>query len=239
MILITRPHKKAQQLATQLKKKNISSCIDSLFSFSLPTAKINLKLYSDCLIASTQAVNAIKEKHSNEIKYLKKSNLYVIGQETAKALVAIKIKNIKKVFQNSDDLASYLSSSSADIKKLCYLSSNVKNTKLIKELTARKIVFFRKIVYTVRVKKKFNLQTVHALKNKRIKAVTLYSMYTAHLYASYLTAARVTRQAQMITHVCLSKDIARFMKKKGFKKVLSASKPTEVSLIQAIGKTLN
>ena len=72
MILITRPHKKAQQLATQLKKKNISSCIDSLFSFSLPTAKINLKLYSDCLIASTQAVNAIKEKHIKEIKHLKK-----------------------------------------------------------------------------------------------------------------------------------------------------------------------
>ena len=132
-----------------------------------------------------------------------------------------------------------MSSFNSDIKKLCYLSSNVKNTKIIKELTARKIVFFRKIVYTVRVKKKFNRQTVRALKNKRIKAVTLYSMYTAHLYASYLTAARVTRQAQMITHVCLSKDIAKFMKKKGFKKVLSASKPTEVSLIQAIGKTLN
>ena len=68
MILITRPYNKAQQLATQLKKKNISSCIDSLFSFSLLTAKINLKLYSDCLIASTQAVNAIKKKHSNENK---------------------------------------------------------------------------------------------------------------------------------------------------------------------------
>ena len=239
MILITRPHKKAQQLATQLKKKNISSCIDSLFAFSLPTAKINLKIYSDCLIASTQAVNAIKEKHSNEIKYLKKCNLYVIGQETAKALVAMKIKNIKKVFQNSDELASYLSSFNSDIKKLCYLSGNVKNTKLIKELTACKIIYSRKIVYTVRAKKKFNLQTVNALKNKTIKAVTLYSMYSAHLYTSHLTAARVTRQAKMITHVCLSKDIARFMKKKGFKKVLSASKPTEVSLIQAIGKSLN
>ncbi len=239
MILITRPHKKAQQFVNQLKKKNISSCIDSLFSFSLTTAKINLKLYSDCLIASTQAVNAIREKHSNEIKYLKKCNLYVIGQETAKALVAIKIKNIKKVFQNSDELASHLSSFSSDIKKLCYLSSNVKNTKLIKKLTAHKIVYSRKIVYTVRVKKKFNSQTIHALKNKTIKAVTLYSMYTAHLYISHLTAARVTRQAKMITHVCLSKDIARFMKKKGFKKVLSASKPTEASLIQVILETVN
>ena len=239
MILITRPHKKAQQLATQLKKINISSCIDSLFSFSLPTAKINLKLYSDCLIASTQAVKAIKEKHSNEIKYLKKSNLYVIGQETAKALVAIKIKNIKKVFQNSDELVSYLSPFSSDIKKLCYLSSNVKNTKLIRELTVRKIIYSRKIVYTVRAKKKFNLQTVNALKNKTIKAVTLYSMYSAHLYISHLTAARVTKQAKMITHVCLSKDIARFMIKKGFKKVLSASKPTEASLIQAIRENVN
>ena len=74
MILITRPREKAKQLAAQLQKKNINSRTDSLISFFLKNNKINFKPYSDCLIASVQAVNAIKQKHRKEIKHLKKCN---------------------------------------------------------------------------------------------------------------------------------------------------------------------
>ena len=236
MILITRPREKAKQLAAQLKKKNINSRTDSLISFYLKNIKINFEPYSDCLIASVQAVNAIKQKHRKEIKHLKKCNHYVIGDEAAKALKALRITKIKKVFHNSDELLNYLSTSTYRIKKLCYLSSNVNNTKLLKKLDLLKVNYKREIIYSVRPKAKLTLKTVNDLRAEHIHVVTLFSLYTAQTYINLVYSANLSKSAEKLVHICLSDDIAIFMRRKGYKKAIASKSPLEYSLIQSVAE---
>ncbi len=234
MILITRPHKKSQSLAKKIKSGDYH--IDALLSFLIRNKKTELNQYTDYIVGSSQSVLSLQNKSLSEIKRLKKSNFYVIGEEVAKDLRCLGFFKIKKIFRNSYDLIQYLKKINTGRKLFCYFSGSTKNIQLIENLNKHRIKYKREILYTVKPKKNFGKRTIKYFNDKKITIVLLFSSHTAQLYVDLLKRTKLEHRALNVLHLCLSKNIANVIKKQGYKKVYYSKYPTEKSLMELLSR---
>ena len=225
MILITRPFKKSKLLVKQLDKQVCH--IDPILSFVMRKKKINFNQYTDFIIASSESVSTLQKHYKDKINLLRRCNFYVIGSETEKSLKKLNFSKIKVIVNNSEQLIPHLRNLKKKNNKkcfICYLSGNIENTKFLKEIDRLRINYQREILYSVKSKKKLSNRTIRYLNEGRIKAVLLYSPFTARKYLELIDNVRLKKRVFNIKHICFSRNVASVLRQGGYKNVYSPHK---------------
>ena len=218
MILITRPLSVALGTKKKLESIGYEARIFSLLEIEYLSPVTNIDA-NYILITSTNAIHALGPL----IGFGKNKKILAIGRKTAKACELLGF-NIHTVFENSYELLNDIDKTISKEKKILYLSSNHISSNLDIALRDKGFEVERVICY--------KSNAVSALPSNWVAGINIvmfYSPRTAEVFAQ-LNKENIKH----ITAVCISYNTAEKIKYSGFKKVITAKRPNEEMMIEAL-----
>ena len=241
MILITRPQLEAEELKAKLLDKKINAHCDSLISFRNNYAWIDnqsvLDINSVCLFTSIQAVLSIEKKYSLK-DYLKSVKIICVGERVSNYLKSKSVGNIMNVFQDSDHLIAELDFNYLRKNSLIYFCGNNYNTDLVDQIKSVNIKCEPIVVYSLNTADELSMETQVMIEKNQIQSVALYSQFSASVFMDLLQKADLSDSFREKKIFCLSRNIARNVKSRNFKNIITPALPNEQSMIDVIKKSL-
>jgi len=236
MILITRPKKETAELAQILKKKKLKTFQEPLIYFKYLKKKIINKEDKIFIVASVHSINAINIKINQ--KNIKQASFVVIGDNTAKEIKKIGVKNILLVADNGNQLLTKIKQRKKYIsKEFEFLCSNIYNKDFVSSLKIVGLKVKLNFVYRTYPKKTMSNNLVRAVKLNKIKIAIFYSEFTLSVFLTLAKKHGFSKQMLFqIQFLCLSKRIGSKLTKKNLD-VYWPSKPNQkamLSLLSAI-----
>jgi len=230
MILITRPKKESTKLALVLNKKKLKTFQEPLIYFKYLQKKIVTKEKKIFIVASSQSIHAINIKVNQ--KNIKQASFIVIGNNTAKEIKKIGVKNILLVADSSDQLLKKIKQRKKYIsKEFEFLCSNIYNKDFVHKLQILGLKVKLNFVYRTYAKKTMSNNLVRALKGQRIKVATFYSEFTLRVFLLLTKKYGISKQTlSQIQFLCLSERIGKELAKKNLP-VSWPSKPKQRELL--------
>tara|TARA_Y100000768_G_C23811908_1_gene602231 strand:+ start:133 stop:855 length:723 start_codon:yes stop_codon:yes gene_type:complete len=239
MILITRPRDESDQLAKELSKYKLKTCIEPLISF-LPCSNLSFEnISANYVIGSIRSVDVLEKNFSNFKHILDLGDFYVIGEKVKKKLLSIGLQNVINTFEDSSQLIKFLGQKHFNKNPFIYLCGSVFNIKLIEELKNLGIIVEQKIIYKTVQKKKLSDETTLLIQDEKIDSVVFYSTYTAETFIQLVSNTLIMSKVRNLRYFCLSPGIANILVKSGFKNVVHCERPNQLEMIQLIKNQQN
>ncbi len=236
MILITRPKQDALRFASELKKLNLSSKVESVISIRLKKSKINFESGKLYLVTSVYAVHSLTLLSDQELFSLRKMSFIVIGLRVRDALKKLGINRIKIFAGNSDKLLLKIRALKKK-SKIIYLCSNYYNEDLKIKLDNLSLEVKLNYVYSTLRKKKLSKKTIDLFVKKKISFVCFFSTNTAKVFFELIRNTEIkTNQLKSMKFLCLSKNIGNFVKMQKYHNVFYPKNPNKKSLLTLLKK---
>jgi len=152
---------------------------------------------------------------------------FVVGHETADALINAGFTNIAAVYQNVDELVS-----SAKIlpSPIFYPSGEIISRDLKLELGVRGIDVIHRVVYRTVEKQRLSDSCINHLKNGKITAATFFSSHTAEIFLELCAMHNLEYYLKSVAALTLSAKIAKLVDKAPWKSLVVCDNPSLISM---------
>jgi uroporphyrinogen-III synthase len=212
-VLVTRPQPDAEALAALLREKKLHALVDPLFKIefaSLPPEKGN---YQALLATSRNAIRALI--NCGAIKDFKKLPLFTVGEETEAAARQAGFANIKSAEASAASLSELIMETCIPSKgALLYLAGKTRKATLETQLISQGFKIKLWEAYAMHPSPGLRDATLHALRQKTLDAVLLFSE-RASAHFLQLGSALDADGLKAPTYFCLSEQVAMPLQKKG------------------------
>lgn len=219
MILITRDPEKSNILARKLQEKGLKTMISPLFEVLTSQISPNQEEFF-----KNNQINSLIISSSNVIDYLtnmklpKDIQIFAIGQRTAQNLQEFGYKNIKYAQNSANSLLELVKNNSRKEDQIIYLSGEIITIDLAQELEKAGFKAKKIIAYKIKEEKSLSDEVILAIKNKKIKQVTIYSQNTLNIFQKLILKHNLLEYCNELELLCLSDELVKFAKKAGFTK---------------------
>lgn len=226
-VLLIRPIEDALPIAKILKSKGIEPLLYPLFiprllSISLP------KDPQAFIITSKNALRAIEEH-----KELRKTPLYVVGEQTAQLAKEMGFTTILSALGTSQELTQLiLNHAHPDKGILWHLSGKLVKGNIVQELQDKGFKAERKIVYRIEEIDHVDPLLFDDIQNQRVSHVMFFSPHTTQMFINLMKKKRLEEKTSQMTALCLSQDIAEKALILKWKKIWISSSPTTRNMIE-------
>jgi len=213
-ILITRPKKEAKILAKKLENIGYETVIESLFSIKKESPKKFYKNPQAIIITSSNACSFLKK-----LNLAKNTLILTVGENTRNASMKLGFNNIISANNSATSLYNLaLKTLSSKKGLIIYLSGEIITIDIAKKLEKKGFKAIRLIAYKTVRKIKLSNSLIDQIKNNQINLAVIYSKETATTFYKLLLKHNLLEYFIKIKLLCLSKNIALYCKKLGFKK---------------------
>lgn len=213
-ILITRPKKEAKILAKKLENIGFETVIQSLFSIKTNSPQEFYNNPQAIIITSSNACNFLEK-----LNLPKNILILSVGENTKNSIMKLGFNNIISASNSADSLYKLALKTLFPNKGLViYLSGEIITIDIAKKLSKEGFQTIRIIAYKTVRKTKLSNNLINQIKNHKINLVTIYSKETAVIFYKLLLKHNLLEYFTKIKLLCLSKNIALYCKKLGFKK---------------------
>ena len=234
MILITRHKKDSTYLSNELDKNKISYLFYPLTNFLI--LKKKLKSSKEIfIIASVKVILFLKKNNQN---FIKDKKIFVIGKKTRDQLKDYGCHNILLTADSSTELLKKIKKSKLQNQKFRYLSSNVYNKDLVKNLRRNNYEVRVTAVYETIPIDRLSKNLISKINNEKIRSLLFYSQFSLTTFLKLCKRENIeSSKWNKLTFYCLSERISRPAKKKNLR-VFFPSKPSDEKLIKIVSKSI-
>ena len=244
MILIIRHKSADKEFQIKLDKNNLIYLYQPVLKFKYIKKKITNADNKIFIIASIQAVRSIHSHNREYLNQIKGSQIFVIGKKVKDALVKLGVNNIIKTFDSTTTLLKFIHKKNSFKKiKFEYLCGSVVNDEFVKGMKDQKHSLKKRIVYQITPTKELLKKTQIAIKNKRIRVVVFYSIYSAEVFIKLLRKygllSLINKDMKIL---CFSERISRHIISQRVlpnENIMSIINPNSQSLLRSLKKILN
>jgi len=226
-VLLIRPIDDALPLAKVLRSKGIEPLLYPLFTprlLSVPLPKDPQAF----IITSKNALRALEEH-----KDLRKTPLYVVGEQTAQLAKEMGFPTILSAFGTSQELTQLILSNAHPHKGvLWHLSGERVKGNIVQELRAKGFKAARKIVYYIEEIDHVNPSLFDDLQNQRVSHVMFFSPHTTQVFINLMKKNRLEEKTSQMIALCLSQDIALKAMVLEWEEIWISSGPTTQNMVE-------
>lgn len=232
LIVVTRPQPDADILARQLNEANLPSLIVPLIDIAFETS------------AEIQDAKAIAVTSANGVRALSRLTsdlalpVYAVGPASANAARAAGFM-VSGIADSSVESLAALIAASGEKGPVLHVTGSHQAGDLVAALTTAGISAFRQQLYRAEAVARLPQALKHALAEKRIDAVTLFSPRTARLFRGLIDSEGLVDDLAEVRLICLSQAVASALSGMTARSIIAADQPDVRAIIDiaARGRT--
>tara|TARA_B100002019_G_scaffold284258_1_gene291693 strand:- start:32 stop:745 length:714 start_codon:yes stop_codon:yes gene_type:complete len=232
MILITRPEEEAIKLKKILKKQGLQCHIDSLSKIENVLTKVKFDVDGIAMLTSLRATKIFVKKYNKS----KNTPLIIIGLNSYKKAVDSGFSNIIFFGEHSNEVYKFLKKNVKKNKpqKIIYFTSTVINEHFILKIKELGYQVNSRVVYKTNFKQRLKPLTVQLIKKNKLKVCLIYSQQNANHFCKLINSHGLYDYSKKIIFVTISKMVSQILKKNGYKRVRTAAKPNQKSVVKKL-----
>ena len=239
-VLITRPEPDNAATADALRQRGFDVLSAPLLHFqALPFRLDDSARYAGAIVTSANAIRAIKDHPLRD--RLKDAPVYAVGARTAEAARASGFANVLSADGDLTALRKLVVDTAAQGARktpLFYLAGTDVSGDIAAELAKSKIAVTTLTVYRMTASDQLPDDVTAAFAAHKVEAVLHYSSRSAESFVVATRRAGLEVVGLGVLQLCISDDVARILREAGAMRVVSAEKPQEAAMIDALERTL-
>ena len=234
-LLVTRPQEDAERTAAALRACGHTVMLASLLRIEPIAAEFEPGAFAAVLTTSANAARAIAAH--GRIEELRRLPLYTVGRRSADATKAAGFTTVRSADGDAHDLISIVAREMAGAAApLLYLAGEERSIDLDAELARHGLQTRTVIVYRAAAAERLSREAEQAIAAGELDGVLHYSRRSAETFLRCADAAELTQRALVLTHFCLSAQVAAPLIVSGAARVRVASRPEEEALLELIAE---
>lgn len=226
-ILLIRALTEALPLSQELRLRGLEPVCHPLFEpsfFPLPFFKEPQAF----IITSKNALRALEARED-----LKTIQLYVVGDQTARLAESMGFSKVASASGTSQELGELiLSQAHPDNGILYHLSGEMLKGDLVKDLQNKGFRAKRQIVYSIKDVDNLPQKLIHDLLQRTMSHVMFFSPRTTFVFATLLKKCKVESETNMVTAICLSKNVAKEAQQLTWKNIWISPRPNLKNMLR-------